>query len=144
VVGDVAAVSIIPNPFQCFADGIGRATYNLASDSLFVALTNTKPDAINNKTLADIAQIAAGGGYSAGGNPAPRLSYAAGVLMLSNVTFAATAALPTFQYAVLYDATPAAKPLIAFFDNGFPVSLLASDTFTVAFDQTNGALVVGP
>jgi hypothetical protein len=138
------AMSIIPNPFQCFADALGRATHNLASDQFFVALTNTKPDAVNNKTLADITQIAAGGGYAAGGSPAPTLSYAAGVLMLSNVTFAATAVLPTFQYAVLYDATPAAKPLIAFFDNGFPVSLLAGDTFTVNFDPINGALVVGP
>jgi hypothetical protein len=137
-------VSIIPNPFQCFADGIGRATYNLASDSLFVALSNSKPDAINNKTLADITEIAAGGGYVAGGNPAPTLSYTEGELMLSNVTFTATAVLPTFQYAVLYDATPASKPLIAFFDNGFPVNLTAGDTFTVAFDQINTALVIGP
>jgi hypothetical protein len=137
-------MSIIPNPFQCFADGLGRGTYQLAADQLFVALTNTEPDAINNKTLADITQIAAGAGYVAGGNPAPVLSYTAGVLMLSNVTFAATTVMPTFQYAVLYDATPAAKPLIAFFNNGFPVSLLNGDTFTVNFDPINGALVVGP
>jgi hypothetical protein len=137
-------MSVIGYPFQCFADGVGRASYNLASDQFKVALTNAKPDPVNNKTLADITEIAAGGGYVAGGNPAPTLTYAAGVLTLSNVTFTATAVLPTFKYAVLYDATPAAKPLIAFFDNGFPVNLLATDTFTVAFDPTNGALVVGP
>jgi hypothetical protein len=46
----------------------------------------------------------------------------------------------TFRYVVLYNDTPTspADPLIAWWDYGSNVTLNSGETFTVAFDATNG------
>jgi hypothetical protein len=58
--------------------------------------------------------------------------------------FTASGAVGPFRYAALYNDTQASpvKPLIAWWDYGSSISLANGDTFTVAFDATNGVLTI--
>jgi hypothetical protein len=89
--------------------------------------------------LADITEIAAGNGYTAGGADVQNdLSESAGVATVSavDVVFTATGAgIGPFRYVVLYNDTPSspADPLIAYWDYGSSITLLAGETLTVDF-----------
>ena len=120
---------------------------DLGADTLKVALTNTQP--VNTNTIfANITEISAGNGYTAGGTAASIVSSAQSSgtykLTLADVVFTATGAVGPFRYAVLYDDTPSspADPLIAWWDYGSPVTLANGETFTVDFSSTNGVLTL--
>ena len=54
------------NKFQAFVEHVAEGVHNLGSDTLKVMLTNTAPLATNS-VKADLTEIAAGNGYTAGG-----------------------------------------------------------------------------
>lgn len=133
------------NKFRPFVEYLAEKTFNLGSDTLKVALTNTVP--VNtNAVLADITQIANGNGYTTGGTAATISSSAQTTgtykLVLADVVFTASGAVGPFQYAVLYSDTAANDELIGWWDYGSPVTLANGDTFTVDFDATNGVLTI--
>lgn len=121
--------------YQCFVEDLAEKVHNLAADTLKVALTNVAPDAALHKVLADIGEVADGNGYTAGGNQAAQASSAqtAGVYTLAlndPATWAAAGGpIGPFRYAVLYNATPASKPLIASWDYGQSITLAPGETF---------------
>jgi hypothetical protein len=47
-----------------------------------------------------------------------------------------------FRYAVLYNSTPVAGNLIAWWDYGASITLLSGDTFIVDFDAGTGVLTI--
>ena len=49
-----------------------------------------------------------------------------------------------FRYVVLYNDTPIppADPLIGWYDYGSDLTLLSGETFTIDFDNVNGALTL--
>ena len=128
--------------FNSFIEAVMEKTHNMGSDSLKVMLTLVAPIAAN-ALKADLTDIAAGNGYSAGGTATVQTSSAqvAGTykLVTGNVVFTASGgAIANFRYVTVYNDTAAGKPLVAFYDYGSTVTLNSGDTFTVAFDQTNG------
>lgn len=129
------------NKFNAFVLDLTDKVHNLGSDTLKVMLTNTLPTAAN-AVKTDITEISAGNGYTAGGTAAALTSntQTSGVqkLILGNVVFTATGSVGPFRYAVLYNSTAASGNLIAWWDYGSSLSLNNTDTFTVAFDATNG------
>jgi len=132
--------------FNCFSVDLATKVHNLNADALKVLLSNVAPVA-TNAVKADITEIAAGFGYTAGGLLAPFVSGAdtAGLykLILSPVQFAAAGgSFATFRYAVLYNSTPAAGNLIGWVDYGAPITLTNGNSFIVGFDQVNGTLTV--
>jgi hypothetical protein len=135
------------NKFNSFTSELGKGTHNLSSNALKVALTNTAPSAAN-AILSDITQIAASGGYTAGGFALTGVSWttAAGVakLVIADYVVTATGSMGPFQYAVVYNDTPASplKPLIGWVDYGAPITLGLNETFTLDFDGTNGVFTV--
>ncbi len=136
------------NKFNQFVEDLAKKVHNLDTDTLKVALSNVAPVA-TNAVLADITEIAAGNGYSAGGSAAVFVSGAqtSGTykLVLSNVTFTASGgSIATFRYAVLYNSTPGSplKPLIGWFDYGTTLSITSGNSFQVQFDATNGVLTL--
>ena len=134
------------NKFDSFVEALAEKVHNLSADTLKIALTNSAPSAANT-VLANITQIAAGGGYTAGGSQATQVSSAQTTgtykLVLNDVLFtAAGGAIATFRYAVLYNDTAASKGLIGWWDYGSSISLSAGDTFTVDFDPTTGVLTL--
>lgn len=125
------------NKFHAFAQDVGRGVHNLNSGTLKIMLTNIAPVA-TNAVKADLTEISAGNGYSAGGATVPTTAYAqtggTGALTGADVTFtAAGGSIGPFQYAVLYNDTPSspADPLIGWWDYGSALTLLSGESLLV-------------
>lgn len=122
--------------FQNFVENLGKKVFNLNSDTLKIALTNTAPNATDNQ-LSQITQIANGNGYTTGGTTVPNTAYTesggTGTLVGDQVTFTASGgAMAGFQYAVLYDDTATNDELIGYWDYGSTLTLAnAGDNVSV-------------
>jgi len=136
------------NKFDAFVEALAEKVHNLGSDTLKVYLTNDTPSASADAVKADLAEISAGNGYTAGGNTAAQTSSAqtGGLykLVLGDPASwtAAGGAIGPFRYAVLYNSTTAGGNLIGYWDYGSSISLASGDTFTVDFDPTTGVLTL--
>lgn len=132
--------------FQSFVEAVAEKTHNLGSDVLKVMLCNTAP--VNTNTVkANLTEISAGNGYTAGGTAATITSSAQSSgtykLVLADVVFTASGGtIGPFRYAVLYNDTATNDELIAFWDYGSSITLAAGETFTVDFDASNGVLQI--
>ena len=139
------------NKFSQFVLDLASGVHQLQTGTthvLKVMLTNSAPVA-TNAVKADITEISAGNGYSAGGTTVGTItgSQTSGTFKLVGATdpvFTATGAVGPFRYAVLFNDTPTspAKPLIGYWDYGSSISLANGETFTVDLDQTNGVLSI--
>lgn len=132
--------------FNAFVENLAEKGMNLGSDTLKVALTNTAPTA-SNALFAELTEIAAGSGYTAGGTAATISSSAqtSGTykLVLADVVFTASGgSIGPFRYAVLYDDTSTGDMLIGYWDYGSSVTLADGETFTVDFDASNGVMTL--
>jgi hypothetical protein len=132
------------NKFNAFVADIANKVHNLGSDTLRVMLTNTAPAAAN-AVKADVTEIAAGNGYTAGGTQATLVSSSQSsgtyALKLNNVTFmASVGSIGPFRYCVLYNSTPVSGNLIGWYDYGTALTITAGNSFQVQFDPTNGVL----
>ena len=125
--------------FQKFVRDLGLGVHNLDTGALKVYLTNAAPNAATHTVKADLADIAAGNGYVAGGADITGVyaeSGDTGTLTATDVTFTATGgAVGPFRYAILYNDTPTspADPLIQYWDYGSAITLADGETFTVDF-----------
>ena len=133
------------NKFNSFVEALAEKVHNLGSDTLKVMLTNSAPSAANT-VKANITEIAAGNGYTAGGTQAviSASSQTSGTykLVLADVVFTASGAVGPFRYVVLYNDTATNDELIAYADYGSSISLANGETFTVDFDALNGAIQI--
>ena len=136
------------NKLNQFVEDLAKKVHNLNSDALKVALTNSAPSA-SNAVFADITEITAQNGYSAGGSAA---TFSSGAqtggtykLVLNDVTFTASGgSFGPFRYVVLYNSTPTSplKPLIGYYDYGTSLTVTSGNSFVVDLDQTNGVLTL--
>lgn len=117
------------------ADLLGTA--GSGADTLKVALTNRTPVVATDAVLADISELSAGNGYSAGGASATNVGTASGGVVTvagTDIVFTASGGtMGPLRYAVLYDSTPSGGPLIAYWDYGASITLQDGDTLTVDF-----------
>jgi len=134
--------------FNQFVEDLAKKVHNLNSDTLKVMLTNTAPVA-GNSVMADLTEITAGNGYTAGGSAATFVSGAQSSgtykLVLNDVTFTASGgSIGPFRYAVLYNDTPTspADPLIAWWDYGTSITLTNGNSLTVNLDQSSGVFTL--
>ncbi len=130
--------------FNSFSEALAEKIHNLQSDVLKVMLTNVAPVATNS-VKANLTEIAAGNGYTAGGTASTQTSSAqtSGVyrLIIPDVVFTPSGgSIAAFRYAVLYNDTATNKELIGFFDYGSSISPGVGEPFTVDFDATLGIL----
>lgn len=136
------------NKFDAFVEALAEKVHNLGSDTLKVYLSNDTPSASADAVKADLAEISAGNGYTAGGNTASVSSstQTGGLykLVLADPTAWTASAGPIgpFRYAVLYNDTASNDELIGWWDYGSSITLSAGDTFTVDFDATTGVLTI--
>ena len=133
--------------YQTFVENLAEKVFNLGSDTLKVALTLTAPTVATDNGLADITEIAAGFGYTAGGTQATISSSAqtSGTykLVLADVTFtAAGGSIADFRYVVLYDDTAISNELIGSWDYGATVTVTDGNSFIVDFDASAGVLTL--
>jgi hypothetical protein len=136
------------NKHNQFVEDEAEKVHNLQSDTLKNLLTNVAPVATNS-VKADLTEIGAGNGYSAGGTQAVQSSSAQSSgtykLVLADVVFTASGgSMAAFRYTDLYNDTPTspADPLIGWYDYGSSITLLVGETFTIDYDGTNGVLTV--
>lgn len=134
------------NKFNDYAEQKNRAKHDWGSHTFKLALTNTAPSAAN-ATLADIAQLATGGGYTGGAGGGVALtgltiSEVSGTVTVqaNQVVFtAAGGSIGPFRYYVLYNdsATSPADALVMWWDHGSSITLSDGDTFTVKFNNAS-------
>ena len=104
------------NKFQDFSEQLARGVHDFDAHTFKVALTNTAPVA-TNAVLADITQIAASGGYTAGGFllDSVALVESAGtakVTIADEVITAAGGSMGPFRYFVIYNDTQTAPATV--------------------------------
>ncbi len=132
------------NKFDSFVEAMAEKIHNLGADVLKVMLTNSAPIA-SNTIKANLTDISAGFGYTAGGTQAVTSSSAqvAGLykLVLADVVFTAVGgSIGPFRYAVLYNDTAASKELIGWWDYLSSITLLTGEAFTWDADPSAGVL----
>lgn len=128
------------NKFNDFVNQLGLAKHQFSTDVQKVMLALTAPVATNS-VKGDITEIAAGNGYTSGGNSIAN-SWASvsgvGTLTGTKVTWTASGGnIADFRYVVLYNDTQTSpsKPLLLYWDNGSTVTLATGATFTVKFNS---------
>lgn len=135
------------NKFNQFTDDLVAGVHNFDTATFKVMLTLTAPVATNS-VKADLTEITAANGYTAGGATTTiTTSTATGTakVVATDVSWTASGgAINDFRYVVIYNDTPTspADPLIAWWDYGSTVSLATGETFTADFDPTNGIFTV--
>lgn len=151
------------NKFNCFVEDVAEKVHDLGADTLKMLLTNTAPNAADTyiDTTGGVCvigptssanEIAAGNGYTKGGNQAAISSSAqsAGLykLVLADPATwtAGPSSMPTFRYVVLYNETSkaaATRAPIGWWDYGVGgVTLAVGETFTADCDPTTGVLTL--
>jgi hypothetical protein len=132
------------NKFNIFVEDLMNKVHDLfgtsSADLARIALTNTAPVA-TNALFSDITEIAAGFGYTAGGEDTQNDgSRATGTFTLTGTKVVWTASggsIGPFRYVVFYNDTPSSplNPLVAWWDHGSGVTLNDGETFTVKFNN---------
>lgn len=132
--------------FQDFAEQVLRGVHNFGSHTFKAALTNVAP-AATNTVLADITQIAASGGYVAGGYALDSVVLTetggtAKVTIADEVITATGGSVGPVRYVVIYNDSAAGKPLVGFIDRGDSITLLDGESLTLDFDAAAGVLTL--
>jgi hypothetical protein len=129
--------------FQDFVEQVLKAKHDFSSHTFKVMLTNVAPVATNT-IKADLTEITAQNGYTAGGTASSMsLSETGGTAKVTaaDVTFTASGgSFGPFRYVVIYNDTQTspADALIAYYDYGSSITLNDGESFTTDFDGTNG------
>jgi len=138
----------MPTPvfFHSFIEAVMEKKHNLSSDTLKWMLTNTAPST-SNTVKADITEIGAGNGYTAGGATWSGVTStsSSGTYYLNgdDVTWTASGGtMATFRYAVLYNDTATNDELILWIDYGVGLSYASGLTHTLDVDATLGLFSV--
>lgn len=134
------------NKFNVFVENLMNKVMDLfgspIGDTLKLMLSNTAPVATNS-VKADITEIAAGNGYTAGGEVvSSNGTRSGGTVTLDGdqvVWTASGGSIGPFRYVVLYDDTPTspADPLVSWWDYGSSLTLANGETFTVKFNNVS-------
>jgi len=135
--------------FNKFLEQLAEGGYNLGSDDLKFALSNTAPTAATDTVFDPVTKHpppAEAHGYTSGGHAATiaSSSESGGTYTLActtDVVITATAGgIGPFQYVILYDDTSATDMLIGYWDYGSSITLAEGETFTI--DVTASLLTI--
>jgi hypothetical protein len=128
------------NKFNDFTEQQIIGTHDWDANTFKIMLVNSPAPVATNTIKANLTEISAGNGYTAGGTATTiTVSETSGTTTVQGTQVVFTASggsIGPFQYAVLYNDTAASKNLVAWWDNTSAVTLNAGDTFTVKFNNT--------
>lgn len=134
------------NYINSVTENLAEKVYNLGSDTLKLLLTNAAPVA-SNTVKANLTEIAAGNGYSAGGitltvSASSQTSGDYKLVIADGTLTASGGVIGPFQYLALYDDTATNDELLGWWDYGSALTLNDGDVLNLNFDGTNGALQI--
>jgi hypothetical protein len=137
-----------------FVEHLAEGVHNLGSNQLVVALSNTAPGsestpptgATTTCILANVTQVSYTN-CSTRNITTSASAQSGGTYKLTLTDLVLTASGGTvgaFRYVYVYNDTPTspADPLIGYYDYGSSITLQATETFTVNFDDANGVLTI--
>lgn len=126
----------------------GVFSFEPSVHSIKALLTNTAPVSTNS-VKADLTEISAGNGYTAGGNAitissSAQTSGTYKCVMADTTWTASGGSIGPFRYVVLYDDTPTspADPLVCYWDYGSSITLSSGSSFTTDFDPSTGVFTL--
>lgn len=131
------------NKIQDYVEQVNKAVHNWSSHTFKAMLTNSAPVATNT-IAANLTDISAGNGYSAGGMTLDTVTLTettgTAKVTIADEVLTATGAIGPFRYIAIYNdtATSPADALVCWYDYGSSISLANGETFTIDFDATNG------
>lgn len=129
------------NKFQDFTEQQIIGTHDWDGNVFKIMLVNSPAPIATNTVKANLTEISAGNGYTAGGTATTiTVSETTGTTTVqgTQVVFSASGGnIGPFQYAVLYNDTATNKNLVAWWDYGSAVTLNSGDTFTVKFNNVS-------
>lgn len=131
------------NKFQDYAEQLHKGIHVWSSHTFKAGLTNSAPVATNT-IYANLTEISAGNGYSAGGMTldSVTLTETTGTakVTIADEVLTASGAIGPFRYVAYYNdtATSPADALVCWFDYGSSISLANTETFTLDHDASNG------
>jgi hypothetical protein len=130
------------NKFNDFSEQLVLGVHDFDTDTFKVALVlSTDTPVASDTILANIDQVVNGGGYTTGGEITTiTVSESSGTTTVSGTQVQWTGSgsgFGPFRYAVLYNDTAASDPLVAWFDYGSLISVAASETFTLKFNNAS-------
>jgi hypothetical protein len=133
------------NKINIFVEDLMNKVHDLfgttGADLVKIMLVNSPAPVATNSVKADLTEITAGNGYTAGGedtqNDGTRATATFTLTGTKVVWTASGGSIGPFRYVVLYNDTPTspADPLIAWWDHGSGVTLNDGETFTVKFNN---------
>lgn len=131
--------------FNPFVEYLAEKAFNLGSDTLTIALTAAAnaPLAANG-VLTDLTQISYTN-LSSRAITTSSSSQTSGTykLVLTDLVLTASGgSVATFRYVVIYDDTAASDQLVGFYDYAGNVTLADTETFTIDWDGSAGALTI--
>lgn len=132
------------NKFNQFVRDLVDAKHDFDTHVFKIMLTNTAPVA-TNQVKADIPEITAGSGYTAGGPTVTiTVSISGGTVTVTgaNITLTSTGSIGPFRYAVLYNDTTTNKPLVAWWDYGTSITLANTERLSITFTASTGFLQI--
>ena len=136
------------NKFQVFVENVAEKVHDLGADALKLMLTNVAPVATNT-VKANLTEITAENGYSAGGAAITVTTSAQSggtyTLAANQVQWVASGGtIGPFRYPTAYNDTPGAPedPLIAWWDRGSPLTLADGETYTFKFNSASPGTIL--
>ena len=125
---------------QDFTEQLIRGNHDWDLHVFKVMLTNSAP-LVTNTIKADLTEITAGNGYTAGGSVTTiSIAEVTGTTTVQGtqvVFLASGGTIGPFRYVVLYNDSAASKNLIAFWDYGTNITLNDGESFTTRWSNTS-------
>ena len=126
-----------------FVEKLAEKSFNLGSDTLTIALTNTAHTSTWSQ-LSELTQVS----YTNLSSRALTISSSAQTsgtykLVLADLVLTSSGGTTgPFRYVYVYDDTATNDELIAYYDYGSSITLQDGDTFTIDFDGSGGFLTI--
>jgi hypothetical protein len=130
--------------FNCFVEDLAEKKHNLGSDTLTIALcAAANAPTASNTVLANLTQIS----YTNLSSRAVTTTSSAQTsgtykLVLDDLVLTASGSVGPFRYVVLYNDTASNDELIGYVDYGSDITLASSETLTIDFDGSAGAITI--
>ncbi len=124
---------------EAFGEHLSEKVHDLNADTLKAYLSNTTPSASLDAVKADLPEISAGNGYTAGGvdiqNATSRTGGTTSITAVDQTITAAGGPIGPFRYVPVYNDTPTspADPIIGYLDYGSQITLADGEDFLLDF-----------